>query len=388
MRLRITAAAILLSLTCVTDPAAAQGYQSGFFAQVYAPTRQPQRYARVASWFQSSGYLTYVANWLNQRYAIPGSVQVAAAECGQANAFFRPRTNPPSVVMCYELVDAIYDAFQRNRLTGEQLDTALRGTLDFIMYHEIGHALVGVLDLPITGREEDVADQFATLVLAYHNPNSTVWAAQFFGLQGFRQGPMSATVFADEHALNEQRFYNILCWTYGMSPANRASLLRSIPRDRAVRCPDEYRRLATSLNTLLARHERTATPQYSTTPARPRAQSTSWLAGQWRYGEQIVQPSDGMTCDDTGTIVLQGGGGSYVQTGTCTLNGQRFDNPGRGALTNVSVDGTTVRFRMETCDYAGTLVRSSPARIEGSLFCVTNNNGTLVEARGTWAAER
>jgi hypothetical protein len=368
-------------------PAAAQGHSSGFFAQVYAPAQQPQRYSPLASWFHSSGYLSQLANGLNQRYAIPVNVQVAAAECGRVNAYFQPRSSPPSVVMCYELVAAIHSTFERRQLTRDQMDTALRGTMDFIMYHEIGHALVSVLALPITGREEDAVDQFATVMLAYYNPNATVWAAQFFGSQGFSR-PVSIAAFADEHALNEQRFFNILCWTYGASPGNRTALLRSIPRDRAVRCQAEYRQAVTSWATLLGRHTRTQTPQYSTVPARPTPQPTSWLAGQWRYGEHIVQASDGMTCDDTGTIVLQGGGGSYVQTGTCTLNGQRFDNPGRGALTNVSVDGTTVRFRMETCDYAGTLVRSSPARIEGSLFCVTNNNGTLVEARGTWAAER
>jgi hypothetical protein len=316
------------------------------------------------------------------------NVQVAAAECGRVNAFFRPGTNPPTVLMCYELVGAISDAFERRQLTREQMNTALRGTMDFIMYHEIGHALVSVLRLPITGREEDVADQFATLVLAMYNPDATIWAAQFFGSQGFNRLTPTVTEFADEHALNEQRFFNILCWTYGASPGNRTSLLRALPRDRAQRCPAEYQQLATAWGALLAQHVRTQSPQYPTTPTRPAPQATSWLSGQWRYGEHIVQPSDGMTCDDTGTIVLQGSGGAYAQTGTCTLNGQRFDNPGRGALTNVSVDGTTVRFRMETCDYAGTLVRSSPARIEGSLFCVTNNNGTLVESRGTWAAER
>jgi hypothetical protein len=95
-----------------------------------------------------------------------------------------------------------------------------------------------------------------------------------------------------------------------------------------------------------------------------------------------------MTCDDRGTIVLQGGTGSFEQTGTCYLNGQQFDNPARGTLTNVSVDGATVRFRMETCDYAGTLVRSSPPRIEGTLYCLTPSEGAMIEARGTWAAER
>jgi len=368
--------------------AAAQGYASGFFPHVYAPSHNAQ-FNQLAQWFQTSGYLAQLSADMNRRLAMPGNVQVSAGECGRVNAFFRPATNPPSVVMCYELVSEIYKAFQRRGIAGDQMNTALKGTIDFIMYHEIGHALVGVLRLPITGREEDVADQFATYMLAWSNPDAAIWAATFFGYMGFR-GSHTLTAFADEHALNEQRFFNILCWTYGQSPSNRTAILRNIPRERAVRCPGEYQQMAGAWNSLLANYVRgqasASVPQYSA--PRPPPQASSWLSGQWQYGEHIVQPSDGMTCDDNGTIVLQGGTGSYQQTGTCTLNGQRYDNPGGGALTSVSVDGTTVRFRMETCDYAGTLVRSSPARIEGTLFCITNDNGTAVEARGTWAAER
>ena len=33
--------------------------------------------------------------------------------------------------------------------------------------HELGHALIHVLDLPTTGREEDAVDQLSTYILAY-----------------------------------------------------------------------------------------------------------------------------------------------------------------------------------------------------------------------------
>jgi hypothetical protein len=395
-------ATVLGALTC-TAGATGQQYDSGFFGRVYAPTRYPQ-FAQLAQWFETSGYLTRLASDLNRRYVLPKSVQVAANECGAVNAFFRPNVNPPTVILCYEIVATMSREFQQDRLTPTQMESAIRGTIDFITYHEIGHALVSVLSLPTTGREEDVADQFATLMLAWDNPDAALWAARFFrelkdpGNLGFRRlMPITANEFANEHSLDEQRFYNILCWTYGASPGNRGGLARYLPRQRAVRCPAEYQQLSNAWRTLLASYVRPSAQRYSNStppppapqsPPSPRPSAVSWLSGQWRYSEQIQQPSNGMTCDDTGTILLQGGAGSYEQTGTCMLNGQRIDNPGRGALTNVSVDGTTVRFRMETCDYAGTLVRSSPPRIEGTLYCLTPSEGTTIEARGTWAAER
>src|SRR6185295_2240523 len=35
----------------------------------------------------------------------------------------------------------------------------------FVFYHELGHALIDIYDLPVTGREEDAVDQLATVML-------------------------------------------------------------------------------------------------------------------------------------------------------------------------------------------------------------------------------
>ena len=40
------------------------------------------------------------------------------------------------------------------------------GTLG-IFFHELGHGLIDMLQLPVTGREEDVVDEFATMLLLY-----------------------------------------------------------------------------------------------------------------------------------------------------------------------------------------------------------------------------
>ena len=257
MRIRLSALGLLLAASV---PAAAQQQQSGFFGQAYAPTATAE-YAPLAQWFQTTGYLQRIAANLNQYLDVP-SVQLAAGECGEVNAFFRPDTNPPSVVMCYEMVETIQYEFQQDNLTAEEYAAAQRGAMDFVIYHEIGHALIHELELPITGREEDVADQFATVVLTSYNPYATLWAARFFrevgdpGHAGVKRQELDPSAFADEHALDEQRFYNIICWTYGASPENRQVLLTLMPVERAARCPAEFRQIERAWQTLLGEYAR------------------------------------------------------------------------------------------------------------------------------------
>ena len=121
------------------------------------------------------------------------------------------------------------------------------------MSHELGHALIHVLELPITGREEDAADQLATLLLvdgSQHGLLAAAAAAQWFGDQSVWF--VSRGEFADEHGLNQQRYYNILCWTYGANPTAHAELLAYVPAARAQRCPAEYAQMQGSWERLMA----------------------------------------------------------------------------------------------------------------------------------------
>jgi hypothetical protein len=381
MRSRVFTFLCVLTATALSHEAGAQN--SAFYVQV-DPVQSASRYGEIAQWFATSRYLENATARLNQQVQLPRSVRVGAGECNTTNAFFRPTPEPPTVIICYEMVAAIANEFRLDRLTPQQLDAATMGTLDFILYHEIGHSLVHVLNLPITGREEDAVDQFATVVLTRNNPDATVWAARFFkefndpghlGLKRWRG--IFRNAFADEHSLDEQRFFNILCWTYGASPTNRQRLLSAIPPARAARCPGEYQQLASSWSRLLASHTTATMPS---TPERS-------LAGSWKYSERLVQQANALSCDDRGTIWLQSTGSSYMQTGTCVMNGRTVDNPGHGALSNVTISSNRVLFRMENCDYDGVVTRASPVRVEGTVKC-DPEQGQTEGITGVWAAEQ
>ena len=114
----------------------------------------------------------------------------------------------------------------------------------FVLFHEVGHALIDQWDLPVLGREEDAVDAFSTIVMTEivdKGEFALAGADFFYYLAG--TGHLKEVDFADEHSFDKQRAYSIACWVYG-SDTKKFGYLRSVlPAERRVRCADEYRRL-------------------------------------------------------------------------------------------------------------------------------------------------
>lgn len=385
---------VLIALLLVIKPALAWG-QSGFAVQINQ-TGNPQAYGYIVQWLQSGNWLQEFANQMNQGFALPERVWIVSADCGEENAYWRPDRR--AIVLCYELLDGIFREFRYDGLSQEQFGVAVASTSMFILLHEVGHGLIDVLNLPATGREEDVVDQFATLVLAASDDgSSTYWAAQYWrqrqdvGDWGIFK--FDSTPFSDEHAFDEQRFYNIVCWSYGSNPQNRRFLLELLPENRAVRCPQEYARMSSAWESLLAQHVRTA-PATAVRP-RPSSQSTGVirrtanLSGVWTYTETLGSASSRVYCENSGTYSFaQGGGGlggEYQQVGWCVIDGERIQNPGSGALSEATLNGDRLSFNVENCAYTGQLV--SRTHIEGSLECLLDLGNGEQRISGAWAAD-
>jgi hypothetical protein len=126
-------------------------------------------------------------------------------------------------------------------------------------YHELGHALIDVLALPVLGREEDAADHLSVILM------NDIWeeesAAQILTSDATSYQLMAERdaaggldgLFADEHSLNIQRYYNVVCLFYGANPEERAGLADDLglPPERKDRCPDEYDQAAGSWDAVL-----------------------------------------------------------------------------------------------------------------------------------------
>jgi hypothetical protein len=136
---------------------------------------------------------------------------------------------------------------------------ALQYANQFVVAHEIGHALVDQLKLPVTGKEEDAVDGFAAYLLTSDKrfgPLVPLSAAMLFDAIKHDDGKLGDSDFADEHSLPQQRVYQFLCWIYGSDTKRFKGIVGKdmLPRERARRCADEYRQLRSSWDQLLQPH--------------------------------------------------------------------------------------------------------------------------------------
>lgn len=254
-RLSMLSMVALLSATCT---ATAAPPDRGDFKVVYETPDDPD----LQEWdelFREAELLEEVLEVFNGMLVLPHDVAVVLGECGEANAFYIP--DDKMVVMCYELVATFAEIFFENATTDEEVDLAAEsiiGATLFILFHEIGHALVDIYDLPITGREEDAVDQLATVILVESGDetmeSSALDGATFFAMSWEQVEEIEEDDFWDEHSLDSQRFYNIVCWVVGSDPEGWAHLVdddEGLPAARAERCPDESGRLSSAWGSLL-----------------------------------------------------------------------------------------------------------------------------------------
>ena len=121
------------------------------------------------------------------------------------------------------------------------------GNMLFVGFHEMGHALVGQLRLPVLGRGEDAADSFATLAMLQEGTefsvNVLVQAARGWFLMDRREQKLGNTLsFYDEHGLDKQRAYAIVCLMVGSNDKLFKELADwvQMPEERQQTCHNDY----------------------------------------------------------------------------------------------------------------------------------------------------
>ncbi len=215
---------------------------------------QNARYNEIDRQVKSEKLLEKAADKLNRALILPHDIQLRTKDCGEVNAFYNP--NDPSVTVCYELMEHFFRVFKSAGNSDEKAYDKMFDAVRFVFLHEIGHALIDTYKLPIMGNEEDAADRCSSFInlneLGEEGVEAVFAAADAFAIESKHSSADSRSL-ADEHLLQEQRFYNSLCMIYGSNTAKYSNIVSEgyLPKERAVRCPGEYQKTVDSWVNLL-----------------------------------------------------------------------------------------------------------------------------------------
>jgi hypothetical protein len=185
---------------------------------------------------------------------LPRALLVKVEGCdGESNAWYAD----DAVTVCYEyLEDILRNAPKETTPAGVTRTDAIVGPALEVFLHEVGHAVFDYLSVPVLGREEDAADQFAAYVLlqfAEGDARRLIYGVAYSYNIDASQPSTKKHPFADEHGLPAQRFYNVLCMAYGADSKLFADLVdkKYLPGERAEGCADEYDQVIRALNKLI-----------------------------------------------------------------------------------------------------------------------------------------
>jgi hypothetical protein len=191
--------------------------------------------------------------------SLPYPLTLKVAGCdGAINAWYDDEV----ITVCYELLaDILRTAPAQDLPIGiSRADTVVGPSLA-VFLHETGHAVFSMLQIPVLGREEDAADQFAAYVMLRLSKNEArrmiLGSAYHHTVQ--MPGPqvtVSLRSFSEEHSTPAQRAYNILCAAYGADKKLFADIVEKdfLPKGRAETCEREYEDLAFAMTKLISPH--------------------------------------------------------------------------------------------------------------------------------------
>jgi hypothetical protein len=176
---------------------------------------------------------------------------------GTANAY----SGDGAVTVCYEYLDEIWrNVPDETTPEGVTPVDALVGPLVDVFFHEFGHVLFNLLQVPILGREEDAADQFSAYLMlgfGYGEAKRLIAGNAYQFMRDLKpELRLELRDFSDTHGTPAQRFYNLLCIAFGANPEVFGQIVSKgyLPVERAIGCEDEFRALAHAFKTLIGPH--------------------------------------------------------------------------------------------------------------------------------------
>ncbi|HEY5838340.1 MAG TPA: DUF4344 domain-containing metallopeptidase [Pyrinomonadaceae bacterium] len=201
---------------------------------------------------ESESQVKNLISLLNETIDIPSDVEFSFEECSDSSVYYDEDFD--RVVICRQWLNEIERVLSRGLSEKAVVRQSVQSVASAVLLHETAHALIDVLNIPVTGREEDAADQFSTLVLLNQKDGArkamqVAYIYKMLSQDRVRNPP----VYWDEHSLDIQRYYDTLCMIYGRDPKEnqRYFVNDPLPEERAEICESQYKRIERSWKKLL-----------------------------------------------------------------------------------------------------------------------------------------
>jgi len=234
--------------------------------------------------------ILYVVDALVGVLLVGGPAAAQQAPLSEAPAYKQEAA--ADIVQWQARVDQAAHALENNpglkSLTDGQRKTLIEfvaGNMLFAMNHELGHALVSEMGLPVLGKEEDAVDAYAVLAMlaTADKVSDGVLAETVSGwfLDSRRNAVEGTKVpFYDAHSVDLRRAYDIVCLMVGFDPDKfaAAATKAKMPVDRQGTCQGDYSNASWSWTQVLRPHLRP--------PGQPKQRiEVKYGSGQGRYDE-------------------------------------------------------------------------------------------------------
>ncbi|UGY92701.1 DUF4344 domain-containing metallopeptidase [Streptomyces gobiensis] len=256
---------VVVPLLLVTSGAGADQTRTGSGGFVPEYGKPAGGTARERAFLQDHRVLEEVSGRLNELVAMPATVRMTGRSCGDTEVAYDPER--ARIDVCYEFVAEVREMFAAAPSAADAdiadiadavVDRKTVGVMTEALYHEAGHALLDKLALPYTGREEDVADQFAAYSLIPQGKKgqaAILAAAENYELYAEDTDPRDVD-FAGPHAADAVRAVNYHSYLYGSDPKRYRHLVgdNRLSEDRAGLSEEEYDALRHGWDALLRPH--------------------------------------------------------------------------------------------------------------------------------------
>jgi hypothetical protein len=192
-------------------------------------------------------------------FRLPYDMTIKATECGMSNAWYQR----PTLTICYEYLDDVMKNTPKETTpAGITPSDAMLGQFFYVVAHEMGHAMFDALNVPLFGRPEDAADEFAAYLMLHlgskEDAHRLISGAAYTYKNDVEGDKVTAPLraFSDVHGAPAQRFYNLICIAYGADPQTFSDVVEKgyLPQSRARSCHNEYGELNYAFQQVIKPH--------------------------------------------------------------------------------------------------------------------------------------